>query len=153
MGDDRHTERVGKLGRALADPSQADDAHRLAGQFDERRLPDRKVGLVRPLAGSHGLVVQADVVAQLENQGEDVLRDRVGAVHRHVRDRDATPPGRRDVDAVKTRRRHRDEPQCGRLVDHGRLDRCLVRDQYSRPSGTRTNLVTELASCSSTSPN
>ena len=79
----------GPARRALADPAEPDDPHRLAGQLDERRLADREVGLIRPLTGPDGLVVQADVVAKLQDQREHVLGDGVRAIDRHVRDRDA----------------------------------------------------------------
>ena len=87
VGQNLHPEGVRELGRALADPAQADDAHRLSRQLDQRRLADRKIGLVCPFECPDGLIVKADVVAQLQQQGEDVLGDRACAVDRHVRDR------------------------------------------------------------------
>ena len=111
VSENVHAERVGQLGGAFADPAQSDDAHRLSSQLDERRFPDREIGLVRPLAGTHGLVVKADVMAELEQQGKDVLGDRTRSIDRHVRDRNSALARGRDVDAVEAGRRHRDEAE------------------------------------------
>ena len=56
----------------------------------QRSLPQREIGLARPLARPHGLVVEADVMAHLQQQREHELSDRARAVNRHVRHRNAT---------------------------------------------------------------
>ena len=94
-----------------ADPSVAGDSHRLARQLAEWRLAERKVGLAGPLAGPDGIRMKRDVMAQLEEQGENILGDREGAVLRDVRDGDSPATGCSEIHAVEARGRDRDEPE------------------------------------------
>ncbi len=121
----------------LADAAQTDHPHRLARQLVQRGLPQREVGLARPLARPHGLVVKADVVAHFQQEREHKLSDRARAVNRHVRHGNATSAHRRDIHAVKSRRDECDELELGRLVDQLSLNGGLVRDQNRCTFGTR----------------
>ena len=129
---DLHPKRGRKLGRALANSAQAHNAHRLACKFNKRRLADREIRLVRPLESPHRLVVHTDVVTKLEHQRKHILGHRTCSVHRHVRNRNASPAGR-DIHTVKSGRRDRDELKRLGLRDQISSDRCLVRDQDLGP--------------------
>ncbi len=84
----------GPRGHGLADPPQADDAQRLAGQLRAHEL------LAVPAAFDQALVGRGDVPHQAVHQGQRLLGggDRVAAGRVH--DHDALPGGGLGVDVV-----------------------------------------------------
>ena len=80
-------------------------------------------GLAKALDGCEA-VVHVDPMEDVQKQREDVLRDRVGSVHGHIRDRDAMLFGRVTVHAIEPRGSHSDELNVGQLL------KCLFRDTH-----------------------
>ncbi len=117
---------MGKLPDAPPDPSESDNGHGLAVELHEGCLPHGPVPRSAPLAGVNRLGVQADVVTQLEDQGEDVLRNGVGPVDRYVRHRDVPLPRGFHVDNVEARRQDADELQLRQVLHHLFCDLGLV---------------------------
>ncbi len=101
----------------------------------------------------------ADGVAQLEEQGEDVLGDRVGTVLRHVGHSDSQPGGGGDVDDVVAGREDGDEAQRfelgqGRAVEPGLVGEYDLRSarSFDDAIGRRTVVDGELAQYGETVP-
>ncbi len=70
--------------------------------------------------------MQGDLLGQLEQQGEDHLHDRGGAVGRHVGDDDILCPGRFEINDVIAGRQYADILQAGRVVDNLGIEHAFV---------------------------
>ena len=125
----------------LADAAQTDHPHRLAGQLVKGGLRQREVRLIGPLKGAHGLVVGADVMADLQEQRKDELGDGPGAVDRDVGNGNTAAAGSRDIDAIKSRCNDCDELQCGQAVDQLGSERRFIGDQDSGPGRALSNFL------------
>src|SRR3989338_7128537 len=66
-----------------------DDAEGFARELDLVRFPERNMGLPAPEPTLDRIIVMADAVRKLEDEGECELRDRVGPVLRYVGNGDA----------------------------------------------------------------
>src|SRR5262249_36841408 len=100
VGDDAHAEGVGDGADLAADAAESDDAHNLSSELDQGRFPEAPVGAAGPLAGADGVGMQLDILAELEEEGEDELRHRSSAVGGDVRDGDAALFRGLDIDDV-----------------------------------------------------
>ena len=130
IGDDPHAQSFGDLGGVDADVAAAQQAVGLASQLDEGIVPVAPVGAVLPLAGVDGVAVVADVVADLQQQGDGELADGTGAVHRHVGHADALLLGIGDVDDVVAGGQHGDVLDAGAGVKGPAADGGLVGDDH-----------------------
>ena len=104
-----HAESIRDLGNARADPPAADDPHRFAVQQDRRRFKPGKIRLRRPCALMHQSGMVFDVLAESQQQGDRVLRDRFGAVRGNIGHNDPALPCRGGVNDVVAGRKHADE--------------------------------------------
>ena len=132
IGQHLHAQGLGNAASGLADAAEADDAGGLAVQLDEGVVPVAPVDVIGPLAFVDSLVVVADVVAHLQQQGDGVLAHTGGAIGGHVAHRDPLLLGIVIVDHIVAGGQHSDHLQIGTLV-HGLLgDGGLVGDDHLR---------------------
>jgi hypothetical protein len=124
--NDLHTEGLADAPGGAADAPGADNPEREAGQLDEGTLPVAPVGTLRPVPGAHTLGMPAAVLAQLEQEGEHVLRHRGGAIGGDVRHRNAAGAGRDHVDDVVSGGQDTHVAQFRELREHIRAERRLV---------------------------
>lgn len=100
----RHAESTRDAAYCLPDASHADDAHRLACQLHERRVPEREVLGARPVAFHDQIGMLSYMQAQLQQQRERHLRH----VGRGV------GPGTVRYDHARIAAPRRDPPRCSR---------------------------------------
>ena len=118
-----------------ADLAETDDTCGLTGDFDHRKVPVAPVDVGCPLAGVDGIVVVADVGADLKEQADCELAHVVGAVDRDVQDRDALflsiliihdiVAGGKDSDSLQVRARVDGRLTDGCLFSVFRIDTCI----------------------------
>ena len=127
--------------RVDADVPASQQAVGLARQLDQRIVPVAPVGAALPLAGLHRLVMVADVVADLQQQGDGELADRLGAVHRHVGNGDALFLCVGHVHHVVAGGQHGDEAHGGAGVDGPAGDGGLVGEDHLRVGDAGDDLL------------
>ena len=123
---DGHAKGFGDLAGGLADLAEADDAHGLAGELNERIIPEAPVVIMLPAALAYGGTVVSHMVADLQQQRNGKLADGGGAVGRDVGDADALFPGVVIVDDVISRGQNRDVLQIRAGVEDRFADGALV---------------------------
>ena len=96
-----HIQGLGQFARAAPDAAKADNAHRLARQFDQRKIPKTEFAPPPPLPIFDRIAMLFGVVAKMEQQGDCKLRHTIGPVNGNVGNRYFTRPGRLDIDHVK----------------------------------------------------
>ena len=74
---------------------------------------------------THGIGMQAAVMAQLQQQCEGMLCDGCCSIKRNVRHHDSTRTRGRNIDAVVSRAEHTHVAQAGNLFHHACRDRGL----------------------------
>ena len=84
VGQHLHAQGLGNLASGLANTAKADHTGGLTVQLNEGVVPVAPVNMIRPLALVDGLVVVANVMAHLQQQGDGVLAHTGGAVGGHV---------------------------------------------------------------------
>ena len=130
VGQHLHAQGLGNAAGGLADAAEADDAGSLAVQLDERVVPVAPVDVVGPLALVDGLVVVADVVAHLQQQGDGVLSHAGGAVGGHVAHQHALLLGVVVVSHIVAGGQEGDQLHVGAPVDGLLGDGRLVGDDH-----------------------
>ena len=129
VGNDAHPETAGAARDLLPDAAEAEHAERLAGQLDAA------VCLALPAALLQRGVRLRDVACERDEQPDRVLcRGDDGRLGR-VRDDDAAPRRRLDVDVVDTDARAADHLQMRRAADQIRSELRRRADRRSRRSG------------------
>ena len=114
-GKHAHPERLRDGDDVAADPARADDAERLAAQFEGARARIRQLAVGRGLAGD-----LAQPPRQGEDQGEGVLGHGVFAVAGHVCHGHPALAAGVEVDVLRRRRTRRDQAQGRMRFEKGR---------------------------------
>ena len=117
-----HAKRLCDAAFGLTDAAKTNDADRFALELDERIVPVAPVGVIGPVARVDRLAVMADVVADLEQQGNRELADGGGAIGRDVADGNPLFLRVIVVDNVVARGQNRNQFDIRALVN------CFLRD-------------------------
>src|SRR5271170_3440882 len=71
VGNDAHPHRCRDRSHIASNAAKAYDAHRLALQLDQGRLPEAEIRGSRPLSRVCCLAMKADVMAEFQKEGKD----------------------------------------------------------------------------------
>ena len=113
IGTHLHAEADGDACGSHAGVAQADDTHLLAGQFDERCVPEAEVGTVGPAAFVYFFGVVLHLLGNVQQVGKDHLGHGVGTVGGNVGNGDATFFGGSSIYDVVSGSHHTDVFQLG----------------------------------------
>ena len=127
-GDDVHAESFRDASLSLTDAPEADDAHGLSLQLDQRIVPVAPVNVFSPFSFMDSLVMVADVMADLKEKSDGELADRCGSVCRNIYDRNSLFSGVVIVDDIVAGGESRDQLDTRTLVDGLTGDRGLICD-------------------------
>jgi hypothetical protein len=105
-----HAEGLGDARHRLADMTVAEDAQRAAMQILQWMVQQREMRGALPFTGEDVRVVAVHLPPQRQQQGEGVLRDRIGGIAADVAHRDAVLAAVIQIDIVGAGGRHGDEP-------------------------------------------
>ena len=125
---DLHAECAGYSGHRLPESAVADDSEDPPLQFPDRVGEHRELPGLLPAAARDESVVIREAVRERKQHGEDMLRDRSGAVVPQVADRDAGFARGRKIDVVDAGRGECDQPELWIGRDDRAVDDGLVRE-------------------------
>ena len=128
IGDDVHAESFRDASLSLTDAPEADDAHGLSLQLDQRIVPVAPVNAFSPFSFMDSLVMVADVMADLKEKSDGELTDRGGSVCRNIHNRNSLFSGVVIVDDIVAGGESRDQLDTRTLVDGLTGDRGLICD-------------------------
>jgi hypothetical protein len=105
------------------------------------RVKKQKSGDAAHAPRLHRGVVAGDVVRELQDQRERVLRDRIGRVSRDVRHRDARRARGAEIDGVRAGRQHADVTQVRQGRERRGGERNLVGQRRGRAGAARDDVA------------
>ena len=141
VGDDMHPQGRCDGGSVDADVPAAKQAVCLSRQLDQGVVPVAPVRALFPFPALYRIIMITDVMADFKQQGDGKLADGMGAVDRHVGDRDALLFCAGYVDHVIAGGQHGDEAHGGTGVHHSAGDGGLVGEDHLRTADPGDDLV------------
>jgi hypothetical protein len=123
VGQHRHLEPCQPLDDQLADVTQADDPHRLAGQLAAHQR------VLLPLTGARGVVAPDHVAVRGQDEGDHLLGHRVGVGPRGVHHVDAAAAGGLGVDALVPRAGPHHQLELAQGIEQGLVHPLAAHDQ------------------------
>ena len=139
--EDIHAKLARDGGNLHADAAQADDAHGLAAELDEGRVPIDEVRIAAPASLTVLAGIVAHAMSDVQNMGEGELCHAVGTVGRYVGDDDALFASRLHVDHIISCGEHADILQHWQLGHHRGCDHDLVGEHGIGLSGPCENFI------------
>ena len=113
----------------------------LSRQLDQGVVPVAPVRALFPFPALYRIIMITDVMADFKQQGDGKLADGMGAVDRHVGDRDALLFCAGYVDHVIAGGQHGDVFYARACIHDILCDRCLVGDDHLSISDTGNDLI------------
>ena len=120
---------MGDAGDGAADAAKSDDPEGASCELALRGDLEGEVLAALPFSCAYGVMLLGDVAQVVEDEGEDELRDGLGAVVRDVGDVDVACLGGGDVDDVVARGEDGDEAEPGELGEGFGAEGALVGEE------------------------